>query len=139
MRSMLIFYGRTALAACLAFVALSCSGQADDYGIARADFNRLPIDQRYEMQALLGVAGYWPAVANDEFNHRLFEAIAHFQADNGSPVSGILTGAKIERIRETADPILAYWQLKPVRHPCRIAALGAFWSGVKSNSNAVGD
>lgn len=38
------FLGRTALAACLAFVALSCSGQADDYGIARAGFNRLPID-----------------------------------------------------------------------------------------------
>jgi hypothetical protein len=55
MHSMLISYGRTVLAACLAFVALSCSGQAGDYGIARADFNRLPIDQRYETQALLGV------------------------------------------------------------------------------------
>jgi hypothetical protein len=42
----------------LAFVALSCSGQADDYDIARADFNRFPIDQRYEMQALLG----WPVI-----------------------------------------------------------------------------
>ena len=117
MRSILILYGRTALAACLVFVALSCPGQADDYGIARADFNRLPIDQRYETQVLLGVAGYWPAVANDEFNHRLFEAIARFQADNGFPVSGILTAAQTERIRQTADPILAYWQLKPVRHP----------------------
>jgi hypothetical protein len=86
MLSMLILYGRTARAACFVFVALSCSGQADDYGIARANFNRLPMDQRYETQALLGVAGYWPAVANDEFNHRLFEAIAHFQADNGFPV-----------------------------------------------------
>jgi serine protease Do len=117
MRSILILYGRTALAVCFVFVALSCYGRADDYGIARAGFNRLPIDQRYETQALLGVAGYWPAVANDEFNHRLFEAIAHFQADNGFPVSGILTGAEIERIRQTADPILAYWQLQPVRHP----------------------
>jgi hypothetical protein len=55
---MLICYRRTVLAACLAFVALSCSGQADDYDIARADFNRFPIDQRYEMQALLG----WPVI-----------------------------------------------------------------------------
>ena len=107
MPPMLIFYGRTTLAACFVFVALSCSGQAADYGIARADFNRLPIDQCYETQALLGVAGYWPAVANDEFNHRLFEAIAHFQADNGFPVSGILTGTQIDRMRQIADPILA--------------------------------
>jgi SAM-dependent methyltransferase len=114
---MLIFYGRTVLAACLAFVALSCSGQANDYGIARADFNRFPIDQRYEMQALLGVAGYWPAVANDQFNHRLFEAIGQFQAANGFPASGILTSDQIDRMRQIANPILSYWQLKLVRHP----------------------
>ncbi|MGI8569505.1 MAG: peptidoglycan-binding domain-containing protein [Methylocella sp.] len=117
MRSMLILYGRTVLAACLVFVALACPGQADDYGIAQTEFNRLPIDQRYETQALLGVAGYWPAVANDEFNHRLFEAITHFQTDNRFPVSGILTAAQIDRIHQIADPILAYWHLKPVRHP----------------------
>ena len=117
MRSILILCGRAALAACLVFVALSCPGHADNYGIARAEFNRLPIDQRYETQVLLGVAGYWPAVANDEFNHRLFEAITHFQADNGFPVSGILTAAQIDRARQFADPILAYWQLKLVRHP----------------------
>jgi serine protease Do len=117
MRSILILYTRTALAACLVFVALSCPGQADDYGIARAVFNKLPIDQRYETQALLGVAGYWPAVANDEFSHRLFEAFTHFQAENGFPVSGILTAAQIDRVRQIADPILAYWQLQAVRHP----------------------
>src|SRR3984893_1007224 len=117
MRSILMLYGRTALAACLVFVALSCPGHADNYGIARAEFNRLPIDQRYETQVLLGVAGYWPVVANDEFNHRFFEAITHFQADNGFPVSGISTAAQIDRARQIADPILAYWQLKPVRHP----------------------
>jgi serine protease Do len=82
----------------------------------------------------LAWAGYWPAVANDEFNHRLFEAIAHFQADNGFPVSGILTAAQIERIRQTADPILAYWQLKPVRHP--IAGL-PLWVPVGVGFNQV--
>jgi serine protease Do len=105
------------LAACLAIVALPCSGQADGYAIARADFNRLPIDQRYETQALLDVAGYWPAVANDQFSHRLFEAIGQFQAANGFPASGILTSHQLDRMRQIADPILAYWQLKPVRHP----------------------
>jgi hypothetical protein len=89
----------TALAACFVFGALSCPGQADDYDIARADFNRLPIGQRYETQALLGVAGSWSAVAND----------THFQADNGFPVSGILTAAQTERIRQITEPILAYW------------------------------
>ena len=62
MRSFFIFCARTPCAACLLLVALSCPGQADNYGIARAEFNRLPIDQRYETQAPLGVAGYWPAV-----------------------------------------------------------------------------
>ena len=51
----------------------------------------------------------WPVI--------LFEAFTHFQADNGFPVSGILTAAQIDRIRQIADPILAHWQLKPVRHP----------------------
>ena len=46
-----------------------------------------------------------------------FEAIAHFQGDNGFPVSGILTAAQIDRVRQIADPILTYWQLKAVRHP----------------------
>jgi len=117
MRSILILYMRTALAACLVFVAVSCPGQADDYGIARAEFNKSPIDRRYETQVLLGVAGYWPAVANDEFNHRLFEALIHFQADNGFPASGILTAAQVDRVRQIADSILEYWQLRMVRHP----------------------
>jgi hypothetical protein len=63
MRSIFILYGRMALAAYMVLIALSCPGQADDYDSARANFNRLPIDQRYEMQALLGVAGYWPAAS----------------------------------------------------------------------------
>jgi hypothetical protein len=74
MVSIFNLWGRAAFAACLFFAALSCPGCADDYGNARAAFNRLSIDQRYETQALLGVAGYWPAVANDEFNHRLISA-----------------------------------------------------------------
>jgi hypothetical protein len=138
MRSILILYGRAALAACLVFVALSCPGHADDYGIARADFKRLPIDQRYETQVLLGVAGYWSAVANDEFNHRLFEAITHFQADNGFPVSGILTAAQIDRARQIADPIFGVLAIEAGSTPNRrIAGLGSLWSGVQSNSNAV--
>jgi peptidoglycan hydrolase-like protein with peptidoglycan-binding domain len=42
------------------------------------------------MQALLNVAGYWPTVANDQFSHRLFEAVSQFQEANGFPASGIL-------------------------------------------------
>jgi hypothetical protein len=139
MRSILILYGRAALAACLVFVALSCPGHADNYGIARAEFNRLPIDQRYETQVLLGVAGYWPAVANDEFNHRFFEAITHFQADNGFPVSGISTAAQIDRARQIADPILAYWQLKPVRHPIAGCRFGfpLEWGSIKFERGPV--
>ena len=99
--------------------------QAGDYRIAETKFDGMSIDHRYEMQALLGVAGYWPAVANDRFSHRLFEAIGQFQADNGFPVSGILTSDQIERMRQIAGPILAY--SAPGR---RFAALGAIWSGV---------
>jgi serine protease Do len=91
--------------------------QADDYRIAETNFNWVPIDQRYEVQMLLGVAGFWPAVANDQFSHRLFEAIGRFQEANGFPASGILSSSQINRIREIADPILAYWQLRMIRHP----------------------
>jgi hypothetical protein len=69
------------------------------------------------MQALLGVAGYWPAVAIDQFSHRLFEAVSQFQEANGFPASGILTSDQIDRMHQIADPILAYWQLRMVRLP----------------------
>ena len=89
-------------------VALSCPVQADDYRVAETNFNRFPVRQRYDMQALLGVAGYWPAVANDQFSHRLFEAVSQFQEANGFPASGILTSDQIDRMHQIADPILAY-------------------------------
>lgn len=53
----------------------------------------------------------------DQFSHRLFEAVGRFQEANGFPASGILTSAQIDRIHEIADPTLAYWQLRMVRHP----------------------
>jgi serine protease Do len=117
MVSIFRLWARPVFAACLFLVALSCPGQADNYRVAQTNFNRLPIQQRYEMQALLGVAGYWPAVASDQFSHRLFEAVGQFQAANGFPASGILTSDQMDRIRQIADPILVYWQLSMVRHP----------------------
>ena len=110
MRSIFTLRRRTAFAACLFLLTLSCSGQADDYRAAETNFNNLSINQRYQMQALLGVAGFWPAVANDQFNHRLFEAISNFQTANGFPASGILASDQMDRIRDIADPILAYWR-----------------------------
>jgi serine protease Do len=117
MISIFRFWRHAAFAACFLLTALSCPGQADDYRIAEKTFNRLPIGQRYEVQALLGVAGYWPAVANDKFSHRLFEAIGQFQEANGFTASGILTNTQIDRLHQIADPILSYWQLRMVRHP----------------------
>jgi serine protease Do len=117
MVSIFRLWGRAVFAVCLFLVVLSCPGRCDEYRAAKTNFNRLPLDQRYELQVLLGVAGYWPAVANDQFSHRLFDAIGQFQAANGFPSSGILTIDQIDRMRQIADPILAYWQLKPVRHP----------------------
>jgi serine protease Do len=109
--------GHAVFAACLFIVALSCPGQADNYRVAQTNFDGLPIGKRHELQALLGVAGFWPAVANDQFSHRLFDAIGRFQEASGFPVSGILTNAQIDRIHQIADPILTYWQLRLVRHP----------------------
>jgi serine protease Do len=117
MVSIFRLWGRAVFAVCLFLVVLSCPGRCDEYRVAQTNFNRLPLDQRYELQVLLGVAGYWPAVANDLFSHRLFDAIGQFQAANGFPSSGILTIDQIGRMRQIADPILVYWQLKPVRHP----------------------
>ena len=65
MHPMLIFYGADGPSRLFGFCRVVFSGQTDDCGIARADFNRLPIDQRYETQALLGRAGYWPGVVTE--------------------------------------------------------------------------
>lgn len=77
----------------------------------------MSIEQRYETQMLLSVSGYLPAVANDQFNQRICEAIVNFQAENGFAVTSILTSAEIGRLRLIANPILTYWRLTMVRHP----------------------
>ena len=88
-----------------------------DYNGARMAFESMPLESRYQLQMLLGVAGYWPAVSNDNFGNRLFEAIQSFQMDNHLPVTGSPTQEMQGALAQAASPLLQQWGLKEISHP----------------------
>ena len=88
-----------------------------DFSSARATFDRLDESQKREVQTLLSVAGYWPAVATPGFSRRLFDATRKFQSEDGRPVTGALAPGDIEELRRLASPLLAQWDLAPVTQP----------------------
>lgn len=86
---------------------------------ARAFQSGTTVEQRLIFQVLLTAAGYWNAVPNENFNHRLFESIQRFQSENGFPPDGIMTGAQVKRLSDVAFPMLDLWGFKKVTHPYR--------------------
>lgn len=88
-----------------------------DFSSARTTFEGLSGSQKREVQTLLSVAGYWPAVATPGFSRRLFEATRKFQSENDRPVTGALAPGDIEELRKLASPLLTQWDLAPVTQP----------------------
>ena len=88
-----------------------------DYSSAKANFETQPLPYRYTIQMLLGVAGYWPAVANDDYSERLYDAITHFQGENGLTATGFIGSHDLARLHALADPFLYKWGMRQVRHP----------------------
>lgn len=84
---------------------------------ARTAFRALPLEGRLNLQVLLTVLGYWPAVANDSFGPKLMAAIQRFQRDNGTPPTGMPEAQELTALWEMASPLLALWDLQPLRHP----------------------
>jgi serine protease Do len=95
-----------------------------EFVTAEADFSRLTLDQRIHLQILLTSAGYWPAVPNADFSHRLFDAITKFQADHGFLPNGSLTSDQFERLESDSAPFLNQTDFQSVLHPIRG---GAIW------------
>jgi len=87
------------------------------YTIAEKEFQRLPLDQKYDLQVMLAAAGYWNSVSADQFSKRLFEAILQFQNENRFAGTGYLSNAQYDQLRSLSYLALAYWKLGPVVHP----------------------
>lgn len=92
------------------------SDQAD-LETARSAFMAWPIERRRDIQVLLTVLGYWPAVAGDGFGRKLWQAIKDCQSANGILPDGILTEDGYEHLLELASPNLQLWKLERVLHP----------------------
>jgi hypothetical protein len=108
-----------ASASIVSFLALSpaSSARAGDYPFAKANFESLSLSTRYDREMLLGVAGYWPAVATDNYDHRLFAAITQFQSENGLSPTAYIGDRDLVRLHALADPLLNRWGMRQIRHP----------------------
>ncbi len=93
------------------------TSQQTAYQAAAAEFPKLPLDLRYEIQMLLISAGYSVSVSTDQYNTKIFDAVARFQSRNGFPGTGVLTVDQFKLLHKEADPVLTTWGLNVVHHP----------------------
>jgi serine protease Do len=77
------------------------------------------VDQRIFIQMSLIAAGYLNAVPNENFNHRVFDAIERFQSENGLSVNGFLDKAGADRLLNIALPMFDLWGFRTISHPAR--------------------
>ena len=106
----------------LVFVTRSEAAPQRDLGyeVAERSFqSSLTVDQRIAFQITLIAAGYLNGVPNENFNHRVYEAIERLQAENGMLVTGILDKPSAERLTSVALPMLNLWGFQTVSHPTR--------------------
>ncbi len=90
---------------------------------ARSAFRALPKRERFDLQLLLAVLGYWSAVANDSFGPKLMAAIAAFQRDLGTEPTGRMDAGTLAALHAAASPLLRLWDLRSVSHPFADATL----------------
>jgi serine protease Do len=95
------------------------------YRSAAIQWSNLDPYQRVRLQVYLTAAGYWPAVPNQDFGMRLFEAMAQFQSDHGQPRTGMLNNQQIDLLIEAAEPILRAWGMREIMHPTRRVSIWA--------------
>ena len=87
------------------------------YVQAEDAFIHLTLDQKIKLQVLLTAAGYWPAVPDENFSTRLFNAILQFEGDNDFVPLGILNDQQMDRLMSVAAPYLNAWRFEAVKHP----------------------
>jgi serine protease Do len=109
----------------LAVPAIAQTRNSPTYRAAASAWSSLDTYQRVRLQVYLTAAGYWPAVPNQDFNTRLFEAMARFQSDFGYPQTGMLTGDQIDGLIKMAESNLRQWGFREIRHPFRQVSIWA--------------
>jgi hypothetical protein len=62
---------------------------------------------RYNIQMLLIASGYLDAASNNDYNTRLYDAIAAFQTQNGFPLTGLVSSLDFSRLQGLADSHLS--------------------------------
>jgi serine protease Do len=87
------------------------------YAEAERAFTQFSLDQRIRLQILLTAAGYWPAVPNENFSSRIFDAISRFQMEKGLSPDGILSPAEMEQLNAQGGPLLNQWGFQTILHP----------------------
>lgn len=95
------------------------------YRAAASEWSSLDAYQRVRLQVYLTAAGYWPAVPNQDFGMRLFEAMAQFQSDHGQPRTGMLNNQQVDLLIKAAEPILRAWGMREIVHPTRRVSIWA--------------
>ena len=107
-----------ALALLVSQPALSQS-RSPGYTEAAQAFQSLGLADRIKLQMMLTMAQVWPSVPNENFNGRLFEAIAQFQREQGFPATGYLTVSQFDRLAQISAPVSTQLGFRPIRHPDR--------------------
>jgi serine protease Do len=106
-------------------MASSALGQtrSPQFQSAAQAWSELDRFQRVRVQVLLAATGHWNAVPNQDFGQRLFDAITRFQRDSGFEPTGYLTDEQVNRLFRVANPVLAMWGLREIKHPTRNVTL----------------
>ena len=106
-------------------MASSALGQtrSPQFQSAAQAWSELDRFQRVRVQVLLAATGHWNAVPNQDFGQRLSDAITRFQRDNGFEPTGYLTDEQVNRLFRVANPVLAMWGLREIKHPTRNVTL----------------
>jgi hypothetical protein len=69
------FLGLVCVIAALFGASASAQTRSAQYVRAEERFLAMSVSDRMRFELMLTAAGYWPAVPNEDFNGRLFEAI----------------------------------------------------------------
>ncbi len=119
------------------FCILSINSALADYSRARQNFDILDIEKRWLLQWDLTWTGHYNALTDAEFGRRTYEAIRDFQAANGFPATGVLTGAQYTILSALADAERKLVGLEFVKDPRSGLELGVPTKIARIRENAL--
>jgi serine protease Do len=113
----------------ISFLAASGIGMAAPnrdpaYAIAESAFqSTFNVEQRVFLQVLLIASGHLNSVPNENFNHRVYEAILRFQTESGFIATGVFDKVTAERLVAVSASMFDLWGFRTVSHPFRPISL----------------